>query len=211
MLKSQKIDVGIVPIHHHPDEAGLIGAVHLLPPWMLKGQDGLLAVDIGGTNIRAGVILFNAHKAEDFSKASVWKSSVWRHADEKPSRTATVKKLAETLQSLRKRAEKAKLTLVPIICVGCPGVIQADGTITRGGSNLPGGNWEGDSFNLPRQLADSLGEASASGTILMHNDAVVQGLSEVPRMKDVKRWGVLMIGTGLGNACYENQQSPDRS
>jgi cystine transport system substrate-binding protein len=29
----------------------------------------------------------------------------------------------------------------------------------------------------------------------MHNDAVVQGLSELPFMRDVKHWGVLTIGT----------------
>ena len=39
----------------------------------------------------------------------------------------------------------------------------------------------------------------------MHNDGVVQGLSEVPYMQDVKRWGVLTIGTGLGNARYTNR------
>lgn len=38
----------------------------------------------------------------------------------------------------------------------------------------------------------------------MHNDAVVQGLSELPFMRDVKRWAVLTIGTGLGNASYVN-------
>jgi hypothetical protein len=35
-------------------------------------------------------------------------------------------------------------------------------------------------------------------TVLMHNDAVVQGLSEVPFMRDVEHWGVMTIGTGLG-------------
>jgi hypothetical protein len=39
----------------------------------------------------------------------------------------------------------------------------------------------------------------------MHNDAVVQGLSEVPNMQDVARWGVLTIGTGLGNARFTNR------
>jgi hypothetical protein len=41
----------------------------------------------------------------------------------------------------------------------------------------------------------------------MHNDGVVQGLSEVPFMQDVKRWGVLTIGTGLGNARFTNRNS----
>ena len=40
----------------------------------------------------------------------------------------------------------------------------------------------------------------------MHNDAVVQGLSEVPNMTDVRHWGVLTIGTGLGNARFTNRQ-----
>ena len=39
----------------------------------------------------------------------------------------------------------------------------------------------------------------------MHNDAVVQGLSQVPFMQDVERWGVLTIGTGLGNARFTNR------
>ena len=40
---------------------------------------------------------------------------------------------------------------------------------------------------------------------MLHNDAVVQGLSELPFMQDVKRWAVLTIGTGLGNASYQNR------
>jgi hypothetical protein len=39
----------------------------------------------------------------------------------------------------------------------------------------------------------------------MHNDAVVQGLSQLPFMQDHKRWGVLTIGTGLGNALFTNR------
>jgi hypothetical protein len=37
---------------------------------------------------------------------------------------------------------------------------------------------------------------------IVHNDAVLQGLSEVPYMRDIERWGVLTIGTGLGNAHF---------
>jgi hypothetical protein len=40
--------------------------------------------------------------------------------------------------------------------------------------------------------------------ILVHNDAVLQGLSQVPRMLDVTRWGILTIGTGVGNARFTN-------
>jgi len=40
----------------------------------------------------------------------------------------------------------------------------------------------------------------------MHNDGVAQGLSEVPFMQDIERWGVLTIGTGLGNARFTNRR-----
>ena len=40
----------------------------------------------------------------------------------------------------------------------------------------------------------------------MHNDAVVQGLSEVPFQTENEHWGVLTIGTGLGNARFTNRK-----
>jgi len=39
----------------------------------------------------------------------------------------------------------------------------------------------------------------------MHNDAVLQGLSEAPFMKDASPWGGFTIGTGLGNALFSNR------
>jgi hypothetical protein len=33
---------------------------------------------------------------------------------------------------------------------------------------------------------------------------VVQGLSELPAMADIERWGALTIGTGFGNAQFRN-------
>jgi hypothetical protein len=39
----------------------------------------------------------------------------------------------------------------------------------------------------------------------LHPDAVVQGLSELPFMRDVSRWGIFTIGTGLGNALFSNR------
>ena len=41
----------------------------------------------------------------------------------------------------------------------------------------------------------------------MHNDIVVQGLSEAPSMRDVERWGVMTIGTRLGNARFTDRTS----
>ena len=56
ILKADEVKIELVPIHNDPDEAGLIGAAHLAPAWMFKAYDSILAVDIGGTNIRAGVV-----------------------------------------------------------------------------------------------------------------------------------------------------------
>ena len=41
--------------------------------------------------------------------------------------------------------------------------------------------------------------------VVLHNDAVVQGLSERRKMRKARRWAVLTIGTGLGNASYSNR------
>jgi hypothetical protein len=75
-------------------------------------------------------------------------------------------------------------------------------------------NWENDSFNLPARLRQSIPKIGPHETIvLMHNDAVVRGLSEVPFMQDVRRWGILTIGTGLGNARFTNywERSSDQA
>jgi predicted NBD/HSP70 family sugar kinase len=205
LLKADGIAVDLVPIKHHPDEAGLIGAVQLLPSWALSGHDGLLAVDIGGTNIRAGIVLTQLAKAADLSASKVWKSDLWRHRDDTPTRDEAIAYMDKMLQKLLDAAKAEKLQIAPVIGIGCPGVIEPDGTIARGGQNLPGGNWEGDKFNLPSEIVKSIPTIGDHDThVIMHNDAVVQGLSQVPFMSDVERWGVLTIGTGLGNARFTN-------
>jgi predicted NBD/HSP70 family sugar kinase len=206
ILKADKVPIDLVPVRRDPDEAGLVGAVHLAPPWIFEAHDAILAVDIGGTNIRAGVIALNLKKATDLSKASVWKFELWRHADEKKvTREEAVKELAGMLEGLIARAGKEGFRLAPFIGIGCPGIIEADGTIDRGAQNLPG-NWESKDFNLPASLQKAIPTIGEHETlILLHNDAVVQGLSEAPFMRDVTHWGALTIGTGLGNARFTNR------
>jgi len=63
VLKAENFKVEILPIHHHPDDAGLIGALHLAPSWIFEAHDSILAVDIGGTNIRCGVVETRRKKA----------------------------------------------------------------------------------------------------------------------------------------------------
>jgi predicted NBD/HSP70 family sugar kinase len=206
ILKADKVAIDLVPIRHEPDEAGLIGAAHLAPKWMFEAHDAILAVDIGGTNIRAGVVCLNLKDADDLSKAEIGQFELWRHGDEKPSRDEAVDSLIGMLKRLTKAARKDKLELAPFIGIGCPGRIDADGSIEAGGQNLPG-NWESSAFNLPAVLHAAIPEIGEHETrILMHNDAVVQGLSEASFMRDVDVWAAFTIGTGLGNTLYKNRE-----
>lgn len=206
LLKSDGVKVDLRPIRFHPDEAGLIGALHLAPSWIFEAHDSILAVDIGGTNIRCGLVEMRLKKAADLSKAQVWKSELWRHADDEPTREGLVKRLTRMLKDLIAAADTEELKLAPFVGIACPGVIREDGGIEKGAQNLPG-NWESSKFNLPVSLVEAIpmiGEHDTS--VLMHNDGVVQGLCEVPFMQDVERWGVLTIGTGLGNARFTNRR-----
>ena len=207
LLKAEGVDIDLRPIRRHPDDAGLIGAVQLAPSWIFGNHDSLLAVDIGGTNIRAGVVLLNLKKSADLGKAAVWRKELWRHVDDKPKRDAAVGQLIDMLKKLIKAAQKEGLALAPFIGIGCPGRIEADGSIDRGAQNLPG-NWESARFNLPAAIAEAIPTIGEHETaIVMHNDAVLQGLSEVPEMRGLKHWGVLTLGTGLGNARFTNRTS----
>ena len=210
ILKADAIKIDLVPIHNDPDEAGLIGGAHLAPAWMFKGYDSILAVDIGGTNIRAGVVRLNLKKSPDLAKANVWKFALWRHGDEADvKREHAVENLVEMLKGLIAAANKKDLSVAPFIGIGCPGVIEEDGSIDRGAQNLPG-NWESSKFNLPAILREEIPRIGDADTaVVMHNDAVVQGLSETPFMRDVAQWGILTIGTGLGNACFSNRKNAE--
>lgn len=206
ILKAEDFKVDLVPIRFHPDDAGLIGTLHLAPSWIFEGYDGILAVDIGGTNIRCGVVETCWKKAPDLSEAEVWESELWRHADDEPTREGAVKRLVKMLKDLIASAEAERHKLAPFIGIACPGVINGDGSIEKGAQNLPG-NWQSSRFNLPASLVEAIPAIGDHDTaVLMHNDGVAQGLSEVPFMQDVARWGVLTIGTGLGNARFTNRK-----
>jgi hypothetical protein len=209
LLKADKLLIDLEAIRNDPDEAGLLGCAYLAPNWMFKAHDAILAVDIGGTNIRAGVVELNLKRSGALSKANVWKFELWRHADEhdEVSREQAVRRLADMLKDLIGKAQKADIKLAPFIGIGCPGLITKDGAIERGAQNLPGGHWESSKFHLPGAIHEAIPKIGDDDTaIVMHNDAVVQGLSEAPFMTDVEHWGVLTIGTGLGNARFTNRK-----
>ena len=204
ILKGEGHAIDLAPIHHHPDEAGLIGAAYLAPSWIFSGHDAILAADIGSSNLRAGIVSLNPKKAADLSAATVAASELWRYREAKPSREEVVAKLVQMLRGLIGKAGKAKLHLAPFIGLACPGVVNADGSLADGTQNLPG-NWESSRFNLPVLLKEEIPAIDDNPiAAIMHNDAVVQGLSEVPYMQDIRHWAVLTIGTGLGNARFTN-------
>src|SRR5882724_5464215 len=148
ILKADGIKVDMVPIHNDPDEAALLGSLFLAPAWIFKGHDSILAVDIGGTNIRAGVVLPNVAKAADLTKAAVWKSEKWRHADEeKLKREDAVDQLIGMLRDLIKRAKKEGHNLAPFVGLAVPGKIEDGGASAMGAQNLPR-NWESSKFDL---------------------------------------------------------------
>jgi predicted NBD/HSP70 family sugar kinase len=96
---------------------------------MFQAHDAILAVDIGGTNIRAGVVQLNLDKEPDLSKAKVWKFELWRHGDEKLNRDEAVDGLTKMLRRLINRAKKEDFRLAPFIGIGCPGRIDPEGAI----------------------------------------------------------------------------------
>lgn len=197
--------VDLVPIEEDPDEAALLGGLRLIEADRLRNSSRMLAVDIGGSSIRAGLIHFDPERPHDLSKASVDALDQWKYGEEskQPSRDEAIERLAGMLDGLEKRADRP---LAQFITVACPGRIHENGDIREGAQNLPG-NWEADDFNLPGALSGSL---DGDYEIILHNDAVVQGLSEAARMGDVENWAVVTIGTGLGNAAYANRSSASR-
>ena len=173
-----------------------------------RDHDAILAVDIGGSNVRAGVVALRPKKTPDLSKSAVIEFELWRYADaaRKPTRDQMVAHIAGMIARMIQWADNHDVGLAPFIGIACPGLIAPDGQIRGGGQNLPG-NWESSRFNLPREIAETVEKIhDEQPVVVVHNDAVMQGLSELPFVQDVDEWAVLTIGTGLGNAKFTNRR-----
>ena len=196
----------VIPLRGDPDEAGVIGAAQLFATKQLKDAERIIGVDIGGSNFRCGLINLNLAADSKLKKADVAGHQIWRHADEELTLDASMRRLGDMLRESIKYAEKKGLALSPLIGVGVPGTVLESGGLEGGVLNLPG-DWKHPDFNLPDRICAMIPEIGGKPTqVVMHNDAVVQGLSEVPFMTDVSVWGVLTIGTGLGNALFRNKK-----
>ena len=203
LLRAEGLSVRLTPIRHHPDEAGLIGAARLLPRRVLEDCDAVLTADLGGTSFRAGVVLPRLGVAPDLAAAGVLAQQPLaprgrgeagpRYRDRAPRRPARRPRQRGRCGRLharaRRRGRRARR-------------MDPDGHILRGAQGLPG-DWQEEGFRAADALARLLPlEGGGHPLVVLHNDAVAQGLSEAPFLRDVVRWGVLTVGTGLGNARF---------
>lgn len=203
LLKDTGVEVKIKRLRHDADEAALLGWATLLPPELARSHTAYLAVDVGGTNLRSGLVAHGLDERSDGSAATVLERMQWRHADDAPSRREAIDRLAGMLNGLIAQARTLRIDLAPFVGIAIPGAIEADGRISMGAHNLPG-DWE-TPFDLPAELGKRLDPVqSQPAQVVLHNDAVIQGLSERRRMRRRRRWAVMTIGTGLGNASYTN-------
>lgn len=200
LLRLARIKVRLCILDQDPDEAALLGWSTLLPAAARK-HAAYLAVDIGGTNLRCGLVEHRLDKAADGHKARVLEHMQWRHADDAPARGEAIARLAGMLNGLNAQARTLGIDLAPFVGIAVPGQIEPDGHISQGAQNLPG-DWEMP-FDLPGALAQQLDRIGKQRPqVLLHNDAVVQGLSQCHAMRKHRHWGIFTIGTGLGNASY---------
>jgi predicted NBD/HSP70 family sugar kinase len=203
LLRASGLSISLVPLRHHPEQAGLLGGVYLAPEEVLREYRGILAVDIGGTNVRTGIVEPDINADGNILDARVHSYELWRHADRKPDKQELLDHMLARLRHIAQAATREGFALAPFVAIGCPGLFRPDGTILRGSQNLPG-KWDG--FNLADYIAKELPRVRDGLTcVVTHNDAVVQGLSEWPLMRRLEHWGVLTIGTGLGNARFTNR------
>ena len=206
ILHSEDFKVDMVPIRFHPDEAALIGALHLAPSWIFEAHDS----HPRGRHRRHQHSLRRGRDALEEGAGPVEGRGLEIRAVAPCRRRADPRRrgqaAGEDAEASDRAADEEGFKLAPFIGIACPGVINEDGSIEKGAQNLPG-NWESSKFNLPHSLVEAIPVIGDHDTaIVMHNDGVVQGLAEVPFMQDVDRWGVLTIGTGLGNARFTNRK-----
>jgi predicted NBD/HSP70 family sugar kinase len=207
VLRRRGTRVSIVPTTaRKADHAGLVGAVHLVAPWMLGRFDAILAVDLGGRNVRCGIVTFAARGGR-VRHVRVVAMERWCHADTEASRDDIVDWIVAMLRRLAREAERKGRKLAPLVGIGCPGRIGCDGHVEAGAQNLPG-RWQQRGFRLSSRIRDGLGTIGGHvPVVIMHNDAVLQGLGELPHLRGARVWGVLTIGTGLGNATFERRHA----
>lgn len=202
LLSKKNRKIVLHRISSHPDDAALIGGLQLIPAWFLAGFDTAFAVDIGGSNVRIGAVRYKINRKMQISRSTVVYREHWAYAKESVGRQHILDFITGKLDKAVKWSKRKGLKPAPFVGVACPGRIRADGTVDRGAQNLPG-KWESEHFSLPQYIRENLQILPKQDTIVvMHNDAILQGLSELEKIGD-EPWAVLTIGTGLGNGSFK--------
>lgn len=113
--------------------------------------------------------------------------------------------IASEVVSCLKMFQETGVNLSNYIGIGVPAIVDENGRITGKDRNLPG-DWTDPKFNLSNIINKKIKEETnfRGFKFIIKNDAVSRGLSETPFATDVNEWGILTIGTGLGNARFRN-------
>ena len=204
LLKAAGFDVELVFIRKPRREATLLGTVRLVPAWMLKGHDTLLAIDIAAQEVRGAIVALNFKKSPDLSKASVEHTQTWRPKAGPVEREGFVTSVADLLEELADRSRRKGDNLAPFVGIGCGGVVRADGCVTQAGAGFAAGLF-GSGLNLPLELCARLPKIGDHDTVVaLHNGIVLQGLSQDGFMRDVPHWGIVSIAEDRGEARFTN-------
>ena len=144
--------------------------------WILDGPDAIIAADIGGANLRVGIVELKIKKG-DITKAGIWKSSLWHHKEDgDPTRDDAVAHMAAMIEEPVRSHRKKKLRLAPFVAVELSRPDYPRPRYHReGAQNLPG-DWEEHDFSLSTSFARRLPLINGHEPLfVIHNDAVVQG------------------------------------
>ena len=149
------------------------------------------------------------NKKGDLSKAAVAKLIHWRHADDKPSREQAISRLAGMIQELVDYAGDKKLKLAPFLGIGLSGSDQLTTAPSppppppppprsRAARICPAIGRARSSTSRPALRRSCPGSTVTKSSRSFTNDAVVQGLSEVPRMTECSPLGRVDDWNGPG-------------
>lgn len=207
LLRAEGSRISLVALRHDREEAGMIGAARLLPQRQIAAVDAVLAADLSGGVFRAGVVLPRLGVSPGFAAAGLWRTRQFGVGHARLHRDGAVERLAAMLAEVAGDALAAGFALAPVVAVAAPGRVAPDGRLSSAARSLPGA-WEEEEFRLPEPLGAALrAEGLSDFAVLMHNDAVCQGLSDAPFQRDVARWGLVTPAAELGNARFTNLPS----
>lgn len=198
-LAERDVGVNLQKIHYHPAVAGLVGVTYFLPLEMADLKN--ITVDLGGGILRTGIV----DPPDEYERPKAIYSRLLRWQDLGMERETLADLIASEVVGCLKMSEKTETDISEYVGVALPAVLDKNGYVIGKDRNLPG-DWTDPEFNLPDIINSKIEEETNFGDFrfVLKNDAVSQGLSEIPFAKYVGEWGILTVGTGLGNARFRN-------